>query len=108
MAFQYKMVKVGLGVLLLAQAASAFAPQAALRPLGFGHKSCSVLPTSSKFGVKAATGRASMVHSLRMVATGDNKVDGERKPVNQKATKHDLATGRDPARVKVFDTTLRD
>jgi hypothetical protein len=23
-------------------------------------------------------------------------------------TKHDLATGRDPARVKIFDTTLRD
>mmetsp|Transcript_9530 Transcript_9530/g.28800 ORF Transcript_9530/g.28800 Transcript_9530/m.28800 type:complete len:609 (-) Transcript_9530:1092-2918(-) len=28
--------------------------------------------------------------------------------VEPKPTKHDLATGRDPARVKIFDTTLRD
>jgi len=28
--------------------------------------------------------------------------------VRVKATKHDLATGRDPGRVRVFDTTLRD
>ena len=34
--------------------------------------------------------------------------DGEMKPVNQKPTAHDIATGRDPRRVKVFDTTLRD
>eukprot|EP00292_Cryptomonas_paramecium_P003288 CAMPEP_0113688768 /NCGR_PEP_ID=MMETSP0038_2-20120614/16733_1 /TAXON_ID=2898 /ORGANISM="Cryptomonas paramecium" /LENGTH=557 /DNA_ID=CAMNT_0000609647 /DNA_START=234 /DNA_END=1903 /DNA_ORIENTATION=+ /assembly_acc=CAM_ASM_000170 len=30
------------------------------------------------------------------------------KPVNTKPTKHDIATGRDPSRLKVFDTTLRD
>uniref|UniRef100_A0A7S0VM37 2-isopropylmalate synthase n=1 Tax=Hemiselmis tepida TaxID=464990 RepID=A0A7S0VM37_9CRYP len=30
------------------------------------------------------------------------------KPVCVEPTKHDLATGRDPARIKVFDTTLRD
>lgn len=29
-------------------------------------------------------------------------------PVKVVPTKHDLATGRDPARVKIFDTTLRD
>ena len=29
-------------------------------------------------------------------------------PVQVKPTKHDLATGRDPSRVKIFDTTLRD
>lgn len=28
--------------------------------------------------------------------------------VNVKPTKHDIATGRDPQRVKIFDTTLRD
>jgi hypothetical protein len=41
-------------------------------------------------------------HAVRMTA------DGDLPPVNQKPTKHDLATGRDPRRVKVFDTTLRD
>ena len=35
-------------------------------------------------------------------------VNGEMKPVNVKPTKHDIATGRDPRRVKIFDTTLRD
>ena len=30
------------------------------------------------------------------------------KPVCVKPTAHDIATGRDPTRVKVFDTTLRD
>lgn len=29
-------------------------------------------------------------------------------PVTIKATKHDIYTGRDPSRVKIFDTTLRD
>jgi superfamily II DNA or RNA helicase len=33
--------------------------------------------------------------------------NGEMNPVNEKATKHDIATGQDPWRVKVFDTTLR-
>lgn len=32
----------------------------------------------------------------------------EMRPVNAEPTKHDIATGRDPRRVKVFDTTLRD
>lgn len=32
----------------------------------------------------------------------------EQKVVHTVATKHDLATGRDPQRVRIFDTTLRD
>ena len=54
-------------------------------------------------GLRGSRPRARMAPSpLKMT------VNGEMKPVNQKATKHDLATGRDPRRVKVFDTTLRD
>ena len=34
--------------------------------------------------------------------------EGELGPVKVVPTKHDIATGRDPARVKIFDTTLRD
>jgi len=33
---------------------------------------------------------------------------GELGPVKVTPTKHDIATGRDPGRVKIFDTTLRD
>jgi len=49
---------------------------------------------------------------LRMVAVGPDKIQSpELKPLQSictKPTKHDIATGRDPTRVKVFDTTLRD
>lgn len=61
-------------------------------------------------------------HTLRMVSTekpaGSRSVDvqattagftdGQIRPAPVKATAHDLYTGRDPARVKIFDTTLRD
>jgi len=52
---------------------------------------------------RPATGHAKLARSAVKMA-----VTGEMKPVNEKATKHDIATGRDPRRVKVFDTTLRD
>ena len=47
--------------------------------------------------------------SIQMVATDRNHIiyDGVyAAPV--KPTRHDIYTGRDPARVKIFDTTLRD
>jgi len=62
---------------------------------------CAAAP--AVIGLRGSRPRARMAPSpLKMT------VNGEMKPVNQKATKHDLATGRDPRRVKVFDTTLRD
>lgn len=62
------------------------------------------------------------LHTLRMVSTekpaGSRSVDvqattagftdAQIRPAPIKATAHDLYTGRDPARVKIFDTTLRD
>ena len=42
--------------------------------------------------------------ALKMAVNGE----AQPKPINQAPTKHDIATGRDPRRVKVFDTTLRD
>ena len=56
-----------------------------------------------KFALRPAPRAAAMGKSILKMA-----VNGEMKPVNSKPTKHDLATGRDPRRVKVFDTTLRD
>lgn len=35
-------------------------------------------------------------------------VAAEMRPICKTPTKHDLATKRDPERVKIFDTTLRD
>ncbi len=29
-------------------------------------------------------------------------------PISTRATEHDIATGRDPTRLRIFDTTLRD
>ena len=56
-----------------------------------------------KFALRPAPRAAAMGKSTLKMA-----VNGEMKPVNAKATAHDIATGRDPRRVKVFDTTLRD
>mmetsp|Transcript_791 Transcript_791/g.2050 ORF Transcript_791/g.2050 Transcript_791/m.2050 type:complete len:608 (-) Transcript_791:1207-3030(-) len=52
---------------------------------------------------------AGAVGPLR-VATPDKATDSivSMPPPEPKPTAHDLATGRDPKRVKVFDTTLRD
>ncbi|KAK1864940.1 hypothetical protein I4F81_007476 [Pyropia yezoensis] len=48
----------------------------------------------------------------RMTAAKTSPAQAEAQDVDflpaQKPTKHDLATGRDPNRVKIFDTTLRD
>ena len=52
---------------------------------------------------RPATGAARMGKSVIQMST-----DGDMKTLNQKPTAHDIATGRDPRRVKVFDTTLRD
>eukprot|EP00171_Calliarthron_tuberculosum_P011171 IDg11171t1 len=47
--------------------------------------------------------------SLNMVVLPSQTTDTvEHKVVHTKPTKHDLATGRDPQRVRIFDTTLRD
>ncbi len=34
--------------------------------------------------------------------------EGDMAPIRTKATEHDIATGRDPERLRIFDTTLRD
>ena len=46
--------------------------------------------------------------SMRADATAAGIIEGAVRPAPVKATAHDLYTGRDPARVKIFDTTLRD
>eukprot|EP00293_Proteomonas_sulcata_P001510 CAMPEP_0184329276 /NCGR_PEP_ID=MMETSP1049-20130417/144064_1 /TAXON_ID=77928 /ORGANISM="Proteomonas sulcata, Strain CCMP704" /LENGTH=646 /DNA_ID=CAMNT_0026651633 /DNA_START=94 /DNA_END=2034 /DNA_ORIENTATION=+ len=99
-------VKLALGAFMVAQV-SAFAPHAALRPRGLSRnsKASALSPQAAPFGLRPAAASSRCTPSIRglsMVATGEPKA------VNQKATKHDIATGRDPARVKVFDTTLRD
>jgi hypothetical protein len=38
----------------------------------------------------------------------DRSMEDALAPVRTEPTAHDLYTGRDPKRVKVFDTTLRD
>mmetsp|Transcript_3284 Transcript_3284/g.6568 ORF Transcript_3284/g.6568 Transcript_3284/m.6568 type:complete len:651 (+) Transcript_3284:133-2085(+) len=45
--------------------------------------------------------------ALSKAHTSLRMADGP-KAINVKPTAHDIATGRDPTRVKVFDTTLRD
>ena len=41
-------------------------------------------------------------------ASIENSITSPAKSVSVTPTAHDIATGRDPARVKIFDTTLRD
>jgi 2-isopropylmalate synthase len=56
--------------------------------------------------------RGSSVHALCMTSSSDHSVTtavhDPVKLVAVKPTAHDLYTGRDPARIKIFDTTLRD
>lgn len=54
-----------------------------------------------------ATGRAAT--PSRMVVLNDTDTYTNFVPLpTRKPTRHDIATGRDPERVKIFDTTLRD
>lgn len=47
--------------------------------------------------------------TVKIIAVNDSKVEPTFTQVPKRTlTKHDLATGRDPDRVKIFDTTLRD
>ena len=52
--------------------------------------------------------RASKPSAVRMVLTSESAVSSDLKLPKRSPTKHDIATGRDPERVKIFDTTLRD
>lgn len=48
-------------------------------------------------------------HALKPLFSSNNQIDDEIIiPIKIKPTKHDLYTGRDPQRVRIFDTTLRD
>ncbi|KAJ1488139.1 2-isopropylmalate synthase [Baffinella frigidus] len=85
-------------------AVSAFAPTPALTHRG------SMAPIAARSGMAAPWRTAAPVASrqCRLAAAPALRMAAGPKPVNIKPTKHDIATGRDPTRVKVFDTTLRD
>lgn len=72
-------------------------------------------PCAARMSATAASGKGvnhvshdvSVSKSVEAVQkSGHTAVSGP--DVNVKPTKHDIATGRDPTRVKIFDTTLRD
>ncbi|KAI0563124.1 2-isopropylmalate synthase [Gracilaria domingensis] len=50
-----------------------------------------------------------LVRPLQMIVTRESQTaPNETRVPKRTPTKHDMATGRDPDRVKIFDTTLRD
>lgn len=60
--------------------------------------------------VEVCSGSRGM-HAVCMTSSGDSVASAIHDPVKLvavKPTAHDLYTGRDPARIKIFDTTLRD
>lgn len=65
-----------------------------------------LIATASGFVHLAARPVRAQVGQWHMSATSDDL--SVMAPVFSQASAHDSATGRDPARVKVFDTTLRD
>lgn len=70
-------------------------------------------PASAPISLRPTLQRSTrvQVHEVpRMVLLNDTKTASEIAPALPKRvpTKHDIATGRDPERVKIFDTTLRD
>jgi len=85
-------------------AVSAFAPAPALVRIGAGSPVTARHEEPGTWKVSAF----SAVRKCRLAAAPALRMSADPKPVNVKPTKHDIATGRDPARVKVFDTTLRD
>uniref|UniRef100_A0A7S0EBN5 2-isopropylmalate synthase n=1 Tax=Hanusia phi TaxID=3032 RepID=A0A7S0EBN5_9CRYP len=84
-------------------------------PLAFSLSSSLLLPQSrlpyTCSSVKSLRPAATRCRGMRCARSASLRMSGgdaTMKPVNMKPSKHDLATGRDPTRVKVFDTTLRD
>lgn len=79
------------------------------------HRSCVCPPLASPSARLAAplhVRRPAACPALYMVIANDPATVAGDVPApilpKRKPTKHDLATGRDPERVKIFDTTLRD
>lgn len=80
---------------------SAFCPSLPL-------SSTSILPCNAR-SKRPLAPRLAHRAALRMVISDDVKVDTNLLRLPRRIpTAHDIATGRDPERVKIFDTTLRD
>lgn len=49
-----------------------------------------------------------MMASVEVKGSSSSPIKDDIALVRPKPTRHDIETGRDPTRVKIFDTTLRD